>query len=126
MPLHVWRSDEVTPLSPHPDDPRAASSIGGTEFLTSFTIAIPHGTSPDAVTDAEAAESARMKALGQGPLERLWMLSSPSGWLGLWKASSPAELQAILTSLPMDSWMTVQTTPLSRHPSDPGTDGSGP
>jgi muconolactone D-isomerase len=21
MPLHVWRSDEVTPLSPHPNDP---------------------------------------------------------------------------------------------------------
>jgi muconolactone D-isomerase len=21
MPLHVWRADEVTPLSPHPNDP---------------------------------------------------------------------------------------------------------
>jgi muconolactone D-isomerase len=21
MPLHVWRTDEVTPLSPHPNDP---------------------------------------------------------------------------------------------------------
>ncbi|AKU91189.1 muconolactone Delta-isomerase family protein [Vulgatibacter incomptus] len=21
MPLHVWRNDEVTPLSPHPNDP---------------------------------------------------------------------------------------------------------
>lgn len=21
MPLHVWRSDEITPLSPHPNDP---------------------------------------------------------------------------------------------------------
>jgi muconolactone delta-isomerase len=21
MPLHIWRSDEVTPLSPHPSDP---------------------------------------------------------------------------------------------------------
>ena len=23
MPLHVWRTDEVTPLSPHPNDPPA-------------------------------------------------------------------------------------------------------
>jgi muconolactone delta-isomerase len=30
-------------------------------------------------------------------------------------------MQAILTSLPMDPWMTVETTPLSRHPSDPAT-----
>jgi muconolactone D-isomerase len=26
MPLHVWRSDEVTPLSPHPSDPAIAGS----------------------------------------------------------------------------------------------------
>jgi muconolactone D-isomerase len=25
MPLHVWRTDEVTPLSPHPNDPAQAS-----------------------------------------------------------------------------------------------------
>jgi muconolactone D-isomerase len=24
MPLHVWRTDEVTPLSPHPNDPALA------------------------------------------------------------------------------------------------------
>jgi muconolactone delta-isomerase len=24
MPLHVWRTDEVTPLSPHPSDPAPA------------------------------------------------------------------------------------------------------
>jgi muconolactone D-isomerase len=26
MPLHVWRTDEVTPLSPHPNDPALTSS----------------------------------------------------------------------------------------------------
>jgi muconolactone D-isomerase len=24
MPLHVWRTDQVTPLSPHPNDPALA------------------------------------------------------------------------------------------------------
>jgi muconolactone delta-isomerase len=28
-------------------------------------------------------------------------------------------VQAILESLPLDAWMTEQTTPLSKHPSDP-------
>ena len=40
-------------------------------------------------------------------------------YLGLWNAGNPAEMRAILKSLPMDAWMTTQTTPLSRHPSDP-------
>jgi muconolactone D-isomerase len=26
MPLHIWRTDTVTPLSPHPNDPAAPSS----------------------------------------------------------------------------------------------------
>jgi muconolactone D-isomerase len=26
MPLHVWRTDEVTPLSPHPNDPALANT----------------------------------------------------------------------------------------------------
>jgi muconolactone delta-isomerase len=30
-------------------------------------------------------------------------------------------MQAILTSLPLDAWMSVQTTPLTSHPSDPAT-----
>ena len=29
------------------------------------------------------------------------------------------EMQAILQSLPLDAWMTVETTPLSEHPGDP-------
>jgi muconolactone delta-isomerase len=28
-------------------------------------------------------------------------------------------MQAILKSLPLDAWMTVETTPLSQHPGDP-------
>jgi muconolactone D-isomerase len=28
MPLHVWRTDEVTPLSPHPNDPAPPAEPG--------------------------------------------------------------------------------------------------
>ena len=50
---------------------------------------------------------------------RLWTLPGRGCALGLWQAGDPAEMQANLRSLPLDAWMTVQTTPLSRHPSDP-------
>jgi muconolactone delta-isomerase len=120
MPLRVWRTDEVIPLAPHPNDPALAPGNAGTEFLTTFTISVPVGTPAQAVADTEAREARRANDLaGQGHLLRLWRLPGGSRALGLWNAGSPAELQAILRSLPMDPWMTVETTPLSQHPSDP-------
>jgi len=122
MPLRVWRTDEVTPLSPHPNDPGAGRDRkqAGPEFLTTFTVTIPPGTSGQAAADAEAREARRARELaGQGHLERLWVLPGHRRTLGLWQAADPAEMQAILRSLPLDPWMTVQTTPLTPHPSDP-------
>lgn len=120
MPLRVWRSDEVTPLSPHPNDAARAPRPGVPEFLTSFTTIIPAGTSPQAVDEIEAREADRAKELaGQGHLLRLWRLPGEGRALGLWQARDAAEMQTILTSLPLDAWMTVQTTPLTPHPSDP-------
>jgi muconolactone delta-isomerase len=120
MPLRVWRTDEVTPLAPHPNDPALVARNATPEFLTTFTISVPEGTPGQAVDDTEAREARRAKELaGQGHLLRLWRLPGPSRTLGLWNADDPAEMQAILKSLPMDPWMTVETTPLSRHPSDP-------
>jgi muconolactone delta-isomerase len=120
MPLRVWRTDEVMPLAPHPNDPALAPRSAGTEFLTTFTISVPAGTPAQVVDDAEAREARRAKELArQGHLLRLWRLPGRSRALGLWNAGNPAEMQAILRSLPLDPWMTVETTPLSQHPSDP-------
>ncbi|MDQ2877168.1 MAG: muconolactone Delta-isomerase family protein, partial [Actinomycetota bacterium] len=62
----------------------------------------------------------------QGHLLRLWRLPGEQRALGLWRARDPAEMQAILTTLPLDRWMTVQTTPLTPHPSDPGAVAAAP
>ena len=122
MPLRVWRTDEVTPLSRHPNDPALQASPGGTEFLTSFTVTIPQGTAAQLVEDTKAREAERAYELaGQGHLLRLWALPGQGRSLGLWQAQDAAEMEAILKSLPLDTWMTVQTTPLTRHPSDPAT-----
>jgi muconolactone delta-isomerase len=120
MPLRVWRTDEVTPLSPHPNDPGLPAGTGGQEFLTTFAITVPAGTPAQAVADTEAREAARASELaGQGYLRRLWALPGEGRALGLWRASGPPEIQEMLRSLPLDEWMTVDTTPLSPHPSDP-------
>jgi muconolactone delta-isomerase len=122
MPLRVWRTDQVTPLSPHPNDPALETGLGATEFLTTFAVIVPEGTPAQTVADARAREAARTHELaGQGHLLRLWALPGEGRALGLWRARDAAQMQAILKSLPLDAWMTVQTTPLSTHPSDPAT-----
>ncbi len=128
MPLRVWRTDEATPLAPHPNDPARsirhvgslAPEVGCSEFLTAFALAIPAGTPAETVdaTTAREAQRARQLAL-LGHLRRLWRLPGEGRALGLWQAQDTAEMHAILASLPMAAWLEVQTTPLAPHPSDP-------
>jgi muconolactone delta-isomerase len=120
MPLRMWRTDDVTPLSPHPNNPARDSAAGMREFLTTFLVSIPGRTSGQAVEDAEAREAARAKELaGQGHLERLWKLPGQGRALGLWQAQDDAEMEGIARSLPLDPWMTTHITPLTSHLSDP-------
>ena len=127
MPLRVWRTDEVTPLSPHPNDPGADRDPRGTgaEFLTTFIQAIPQATSSRAVEEAKAREAVRARQLAeQGHLVRLWVLPGRGRALGLWRARDPAEMQGIVGSLPLNAMMTTEITPLTQHPSDPAIAGS--
>jgi muconolactone delta-isomerase len=128
MPLRVWRADEVTPLYPHRNDPARQTErpgspspeAGGSEFLTTFTLTVPAGTPSEDVDATTAREADRAQELaGQGHLLRLWTLPGQGHALGLWRAHDTARMQAILASLPLYAWMSVQTTPLTPHPSDP-------
>jgi muconolactone delta-isomerase len=120
MPLRVWRTDEVTPLAPHPNDPALAARTGGHEFLTTFAITIPEGTPGETIADIEAREARRAEELaGQGYLLRLWRLPVDSAALGLWRARDLGEMHTLVASLPEGPWMTVDTMPLTPHPSDP-------
>src|SRR6185437_3209513 len=126
MPLRVWRTDQVTPLTPHVNDPVPAPPPGPPEFFTRFTLVIPQGTPPAESAERVAGEARRTRELAaEGHLLRLWRLPPGGpGALGLWRARDAAEMQAILESLPLWSWMIVQTTPLTEHPSDPALAGT--
>lgn len=136
MPLRIWRTDEVAPLSPHPDDPgprpariagapsRAGggSEVGGSEFLTTFTTTIPPDTVGSEVDAATARESGRARELvGQGKLLRLWTAPGEGRTLGLWRARDTDEVRAMVDSMPLSVWSHVEITPLTLHPSDPGS-----
>jgi muconolactone delta-isomerase len=129
MPLRVWRTDEVAPLSPHSNDPAPPSGAApmpgagekAAEFMVTFTLAVPPGTAAQTEQDVKAREAQRARELGgQGYLLRLWALPEPGRALSLWQARDAAQLQAILAALPLAPWLTMDTMPLSPHPSDPG------
>ena len=124
MPLRIWRSDVVTRLLPHPNDPAAPPPTPqGREFLTAFTVSFPPGMEADVVDGLRAREAARTRELaGEGHLKRLWSLETGTGGpqaLGLWQAPDSAAMAQIVASLPLDTWMLTETTPLTPHPSDP-------
>ena len=134
MPLRVWRTDEVTPLAPHPNDPdpndpapaagTAPAGPGangkGSEFLVTVTVAVPPGTAAQTVADTDASEAQQAHDLAaQGHLIRLWTLPGAGRALGLWRARDAGQLHEVLSSLPVAPWSAVDITPLSPHPSDP-------
>jgi muconolactone delta-isomerase len=86
MPLRVWRTDEVTPLSPHRNDPGWDLQETGAEFPPPFTPpsrrARPARPWPTSRREAERAH----ELAGQGRLVRLWVLPAQGRTLGLWRA----------------------------------------
>ena len=131
MPLRIWRTDEPVALATHANDPGSgtvplASDDG--EYLVTFTVRIPVGTASQDIDDMNAREAeAAQQAAAQGRLIRLWALPGRQGRnLGVWQAPTSDALDKILGSLPMTQagWLTVETTPLTRHPSDPATAGT--
>ncbi|GAB2997193.1 muconolactone Delta-isomerase family protein [Mycobacterium bourgelatii] len=126
-PPQIWRFDEVTPLGPHPNDPLGQGITirpgKGPEFLITMTMTVPQGTPASTVDEAVAREAGRARDLAAGGhLVRFWTLADgPDGprTLGLWRARDPGELMAILDSLPLSGWMTIETSPLRPHPHDP-------
>lgn len=134
MPLRVWRTDEVKELKNHANDPAPGAwsapqdEDAATEFLVTFTPAVPAGTPARDVEEAMAGEAERTRELGaEGRLVRLWALPAEDGVssvLGLFRAGGEAEMRAILEALPLYPYVTIRTTRLTPHPSDPAAPGS--
>ncbi len=124
MPLRIWRTDEITRLGLHPNDPgpdTVPRDLSTAEFFTTLTVTMPGGADDDDVVAGEARRAAELAS--EGRLRRLWRLPGEGRNLGLWQASDPAELAALLDSLPMTAagWLAIDTVQLTPHPSDPAS-----
>src|SRR5215831_18192203 len=88
-----------------------------------MTTHVPQGTPDEAVEDVRAREAAHSRELAaEGHLLRLWRPPlQPGEWrsLGLFAAADDAELQQVLSSMPLRVWRTDEIAPLAAHPHDP-------
>ena len=130
LPLYRWMHVAVTPLEAHPNDPAVDQEADrAMEYLVTMTTHVPEGTSDDAVADVRVREAARARELAaDGHLLRLWRPPlAPGEWrtLGLFAADGEGELEKVLASMPLHVWRTDEITPLSPHPNDPATGGTG-
>jgi muconolactone D-isomerase len=95
------------------------------EFLVEFEVEVPAGTPGGQVEQHQRAESAAAAKLAEdGHLVRLWrrpLLGDGTTAIGLYRALSQAQLEALLAALPLADWLRVTVTPLEAHPNDPAT-----
>lgn len=93
------------------------------EFLVEFEVTVPKGTPEREVKERDTAESAAAAGLArEGHLLHLWRAPVARGKtnaVGVYSADSRAELDTLLSALPISDWMQVIVTPLEPHPNDP-------
>ena len=93
------------------------------EFLVEFDLRVPEGTPESDVHERESAEATAAAELArQGTLVRLWRYVVAPGHrkaVGLYRAESEAQLDGLLSALPLTDWMRITVTPLEPHPNDP-------
>jgi muconolactone D-isomerase len=93
------------------------------EYLVEFIIDVPEGTPQAAVDRRARAEAERIAELARrGHVLRIWRPVPEDGrWraIGVYRADDEHQLSAILESLPLHPWMTIEVRALAPHPSDP-------
>jgi muconolactone delta-isomerase len=89
------------------------------EFLVEFELTVPEGAAESEVAERTTAEARAAEKLAvEGHLIRVWK-SGGGNVIGLYRAVSRSELDAILDALPLAAWMHFSVTMLASHPNDP-------
>jgi muconolactone D-isomerase len=81
-------------------------------------VNIPDSLEPSRVEEIKSAEKARAIELQKaGKWPHLWRVVGKYSNISILDVESNDELHQVLSSLPLFPYMTIQVTPLARHPS---------
>jgi len=87
-------------------------------YCVRMDVNIPRDIPAEEVEAIKAAEKARAIEIQQsGKWPHLWRVVGQYSNISVFDVQSNDELHALLSSLPLFPFMTLQVTPLARHPS---------
>jgi muconolactone D-isomerase len=96
------------------------------EFLVRIHVHLPPDLDARVRDELLARELQRGRELrGAGTIRHIWRLPGALANVGVWETEDATALHEALASLPVFAWTTIEVTPLARHPSTGGPDGSG-
>jgi muconolactone D-isomerase len=92
-------------------------------YLVRMRVDLPHDLDPRQAQRLKEAERERSRELQeQGKWRHLWRVAGQYGNVSVFDVESHDELHEMLWSLPFFPYLTIDVTPLSRHPSRVGED----
>lgn len=90
-------------------------------YCVKMDVNIPRDIPAEQVEAIKVAEKARATELQQaGKWPHLWRIVGQYSNISILDVESNDELHALLSSLPLFPYMTMQVTPLAKHPSSIG------
>jgi muconolactone D-isomerase len=88
-------------------------------FAVTMDVSLPSDLDPGVRADTLAREKAYSQDLQrQGKWPHIWRIVGQYANLSIFDVADSEELHEILWNLPLFPYMTIQVTPLTRHPSD--------
>ena len=87
-------------------------------FKVEMKVNIPHDMPVDVVADIKAREKAYAQDLqSQGKWRHLWRVAGSYANVSIFDVKDNAELQDLISKLPLFPYMDISVAPLCRHPS---------
>jgi muconolactone D-isomerase len=87
------------------------------DFLVHLTTHLPGGMDPADRADLVTREGqSGAEFYSSGVIRQIWRVPGRLENYGIWNCPDADALHAAITSLPAWPWMSVEVTPLTRHP----------
>ncbi|GGJ05107.1 muconolactone Delta-isomerase [Halopseudomonas pertucinogena] len=87
-------------------------------FKVEMKVNIPHDIDADVINEIKAREKAYAQDLQrQGKWRHLWRVAGSYANVSIFDVADNAELQELISNLPLFPYMDITVAPLCRHPS---------
>lgn len=85
-------------------------------FMVKIVVRLPGDWPQEKLAEINKNETARsMQFVREGKLKRIFRIVGKRANFSIWETTTPEELHATLTSLPLHPYMDIEVTPIMKH-----------